>query len=248
MRLQSITGLFLILLSQWTTSTNAFVLPMATAPPRTTRLPFSSVSSSPGSAYSKQHRQHASRLFALPDMGTMKAGEMRTELESYGISTKSFLEKRDFVKALEEARAAGKEPKKQPETKTNGEQKQAKKEPANGNKKESSAGGAASRAERLQQEMAKAKGMKVGDLKKELEARGVSTKSFFEKTEFVKAYAEAIVDGKAGKAGGSSAGKAGTASPEEKYDSSYRDVSMRKMDTQDPRLLQGTVIDVKTKR
>jgi hypothetical protein len=143
-------------------------------------------------------------------MANHEGGEMRIELESYGISTKSFLEKRDFVKALEEARAAGKEPKKQPETKTNGEQKQpggktngeqkqAKKEPANG-KKESSAGGA-SRAERLKQEMEKAKGMKVGDLKKELEGRGVSTKSFFEKTEFVKAYAEAIVDGKSGKAG-----------------------------------------------
>jgi hypothetical protein len=178
-------------------------------------------------------------------MATMKAGEMRTELESYGISTKSFLEKRDFVKALEEARAAGKKPKKQPETKVNGEQKQAKKETANG-KKESSAGGA-SRAERLQKEMEKAKGMKVGDLKKELEARGVSTKSFFEKTEFVKAYAEAIVDGKAGKAG-SRSGSTASPEPEEKYDSSYRDVSMRKMDKQDPRLLQGSVIDVKTGR
>jgi hypothetical protein len=241
MRLQSITGLFLILLAQWTISTSAFV-PIVTPPRTTTRLPFSSVSLTGWSdgGYSK-HRQHASRLFALPDMATMKAGEMRTELESYGISTKSFLEKRDFVKALEEARAAGKEPKKQPETKVNGEQKQAKKEPANG-KKESSSGGA-SRAERIKQEMEKAKGMKVGDLKKELEGRGVSTKSFFEKTEFVKAYAEAIVDGKAGSKGSS------TSSPEEEYDSSYRDVSMRKMDTQDPRLLQGSkVIDVKASR
>jgi hypothetical protein len=184
-------------------------------------------------------------------MASMKAGEMRTELESYGISTKSFLEKRDFVKALEEARAAGKEPKKQPETKTNGEQKQAKKEPASGKKepakekKESASG--ASRTERLQQEMEKAKGMKVGDLKKELEGRGVSTKSFFEKTEFVKAYAEAIVDGKTGKAG-SKGGRTATPEPEEEYDSSYRDVSMRKMDTADPRLLQGTVIDVTTRR
>jgi hypothetical protein len=41
--------------------------------------------------------------------------------------------------------------------------------------------------------------MKVVHLKKELEARGVSTKSF-EKTEFVKAYAEAI-GRKVGKAG-----------------------------------------------
>jgi hypothetical protein len=176
-------------------------------------------------------------------MATMKAGEMRTELESYGISTKSFLEKRDFVKALEEARAAGKAPQKQPET--NGEQKQAKKEPAKG-KKESSSGGA-SRAERLQKEMEKAKGMKVGDLRKELEARGVSTKSFFEKTEFVKAYAEAIVDGKGSSSGGSSGGSSGSTSSreEEVFDSSYREVSVRKMDKSDPRLLQGSkVIDV----
>lgn len=178
---------------------------------------------------------------------------MRTELESYGISTKSFLEKRDFIKALEEARAAGKKPKKTPETKVNGEQEtkvngeqqQAKKQPAK--EKKGSASGA-SRAERLQQEIEKAKGMKVGDLRKELEARGVSTKSFFEKTEFVKAYAEAVVDGKSGSKAGSSGGSRTSSPPEEEFDSSYRDVSVKKMDKKDPRLLQGTVIDVKTKR
>jgi hypothetical protein len=168
----------------------------------------------------------------------MKAGEMRTELESYGIGTKSFLEKRDFVKALEEARAAGKEPKKKQETKVNGEQQQAKqqqakKQPANGK-----ADPGASRAERLQQEMEKAKYMKVGELKKELQARGVSTKSFFEKTEFVKAYAEAVVDGKYAPSGSRGS------SPDEEFDPSYRDVAMLKMDARDPRLLQGKVIDV----
>jgi hypothetical protein len=234
----------MILLSHWSTSTSDAFVPILTSP-RTTRLPFSSVST-PGSAYGySNHRQHASRLFALPDIASMKAGEMRTELESYGISTKSFLEKRDFVKALEEARAAGKEPKKQQETKVNGEPKQTKnqKQPANG---KTDAG--ASRAERLKQEMEKAKGMKVGDLKKELEARGVSTKSFFEKTEFVKAYAESVVDGKKD---GKKTSPNGWNSPEEdisQFDSSYRDVSMRKMDKQDPRLLQGKVIDVTTKR
>eukprot|EP00957_Ditylum_brightwellii_P051110 3875138-Ditylum_brightwellii.AAC.1 len=36
--------------------------------------------------------------------------------------------------------------------------------------------------------------MKASELKKELEERGISTKSFFEKSEFVKALAEARVD------------------------------------------------------
>jgi hypothetical protein len=179
-------------------------------------------------------------------MATMKAGEMRIELESYGISTKSFLEKRDFVKALEEARTAGLKPKKakQEEPKANGkeEKKQAKKEPANGKKDAGKKDAGASRAERLQEEMEKAKAMKVGDLKKELLARGISVKSFFEKTEFVKAYAEAVVDGKSSPGGGSSP------EAEEEFDPSYRDVAMKKMDTQDPRLLQGTVIDVTGKR
>ena len=34
---------------------------------------------------------------SLPDISGMKAGEMRKELESYGISTKSFFEKKEFV-------------------------------------------------------------------------------------------------------------------------------------------------------
>ncbi len=42
--------------------------------------------------------------------------------------------------------------------------------------------------------MQKCQSMKATDLKKELEERGVSTKSLFEKTEFVKAVAEARVD------------------------------------------------------
>jgi hypothetical protein len=172
----------------------------------------------------------------------MKVGGMRKELESYGISTKSFLEKRELVQALEKARAAGTKPKKEQETTVNGDQKQEKpkqekKQPANGKSEPG-----ASRAERLQQEMEKANGMKVLDLRKALEARGVSTKSFFEKTEFVKAYAEAVVDGKTG------GGGSGSQEAEEEFDESYRDVTMLKMDARDPRLLQGTLIDVKASR
>jgi hypothetical protein len=52
------------------------------------------------------------------------------------------------------------------------------------------------------------KAMKSSELKQELQARGISTKSFFEKSEFVKALAAAMVDGVLPKTGNS----AGTAS------------------------------------
>jgi hypothetical protein len=42
---------------------------------------------------------------AMPDISTMKAMEMKAELESYGISTKSLFDKRDFEQALMEARS-----------------------------------------------------------------------------------------------------------------------------------------------
>jgi hypothetical protein len=94
-----------------------------------------------------------------------------------------------------------------------------------------------SRDERIRDEMKKVESMKVGELKKELEARGVSTRSFFEKSEFVRAYAEAIVDGTTKSAGTKS-------QKEEERDPTYRDVVVQKMNGRDPRMLQGTIIDV----
>mmetsp|Transcript_67553 Transcript_67553/g.195306 ORF Transcript_67553/g.195306 Transcript_67553/m.195306 type:complete len:128 (+) Transcript_67553:246-629(+) len=56
-------------------------------------------------------RFSAVRLFAeLPDIEKMKAGEMKKELESYGIPTKAMLEKSEFIEALKKARAEGKKP------------------------------------------------------------------------------------------------------------------------------------------
>ncbi|KAG7351639.1 hypothetical protein IV203_028409 [Nitzschia inconspicua] len=40
----------------------------------------------------------------MPDISEMKAGEMKNELESYGINTKTMFDKRDFEAALMEAR------------------------------------------------------------------------------------------------------------------------------------------------
>mmetsp|Transcript_21578 Transcript_21578/g.31504 ORF Transcript_21578/g.31504 Transcript_21578/m.31504 type:complete len:217 (-) Transcript_21578:96-746(-) len=142
---------------------------------------------------------------ALPDAASMRASELRKELQAYGISTKSFFEKYELVNAVNKARAEGKTPKDSGNSSSGG----------------TSAGGA-SRSERLKKEIEKCKTMRVAELRKELQSFGISTKSFFEKSEFVRALAEVRVDG--AKKEGASAGKS-----EEPYDPSYRDVVMRKM-------------------
>lgn len=173
-------------------------------------------------------------LFALKDISSMKASEMRAELETYGISTKSFFEKSEFAEALGKARAEGKTPVKDPPKSTKS------KSTASAS---ASASDSVSREEKLAQEMAKIQSMKVGDIKKELASLGISTKSFFEKYEFVKALAEARVDGtkKSGKSGSQ-----GPVQEEEEYDPSYRDVVMQKFSAGNPMLggLSG-VIDVR---
>lgn len=154
----------------------------------------------------------------LPDIASMKAGEMRKELESYGISTKSFLEKKDFAEALEKARAEGRKP-------ING-----------GSSAPNGSSDASSREDRYQHATEKARAMKTGELKRELQAMGVDCKSFFEKSEFVKAYAEAVADGK------TATGK--TPREEHPFDPSYRDVVMQKMQPRDKQIFGSTIIDV----
>ena len=149
----------------------------------------------------------------------MRIGEMKQELESYGISTKLFLEKNEFVKAIEAARAEGKKatkPKKE-QTKTVSEDKK-------------------SRKIRLEEEIENCKSMKVPDLKKELASYGISTKSFFEKSEFVKACAKARVDG---------IKDSNTKKQEEQYDPTYRDVKMKKMGSATQMLDGRSIIDVR---
>lgn len=121
----------------------------------------------------------------LPEASSMRVGELKKELESYGMSSKIYLEKSELVEAVEKARAEGKKPRSTSSAST-----------------ESSSSSAESREERLAKEMENCKAMKAGELKKELESYGISTSSFFEKSEFVKACAEARVDGKK-KTGGS---------------------------------------------
>ena len=123
----------------------------------------------------------------LPEIETMRAGEIKRELESYGLDTKKYLEKSELVQALTQARADG----------------LTSSESSNDNEsttttttaKESEEESAESRQERLQQEIANCQGLKAAELKQELQERGVSTAALFEKSELVQALAEARVNG-----------------------------------------------------
>lgn len=192
----------------------------------------------------------SSRLYALPEIGDMKVGDIRQELESYGISTRTFLEKKEFTVALEQARREGKTPVDSGKPKSNGTTDPSKESSGSKKSEEKSASSAKadadeegpSKADRIRLETEKAKAMKVSDLKKKLNDMGISTKSFFEKSEFIKAYAEAMVNGPKTSADGSPA-----AAQDEPYDSTYRDVAMQKFGSTDQRMLSGTVIDIRLK-
>jgi hypothetical protein len=123
----------------------------------------------------------------------MRAGELKKELESYGISTVAFLEKSELVEALEKARSEGLKPKS--EEKKKKKRRDDSDEPSTRSESSSTVTDERPREERLKEERENCKQMKAGELKKELEERGISTRSFFEKSEFVQAVAEARVDG-----------------------------------------------------
>ena len=132
------------------------------------------------------------RLFSSNAVEEMRAGEIKKELESYGISTKSFLEKEELVNALLQARAEGKTPK---ASEASTPSSSSTSSSSSSSTTSSSSSSAKSRDDRLAEEMEACKAMKAGALKKELEDMGISTKSFFEKAEFIKALAVARVDG-----------------------------------------------------
>jgi len=57
------------------------------------------------SSFSQKKAPSSTKLFyTMPDVTSMKATEMRQELESYGISTQTLFDKREFEQALIEAR------------------------------------------------------------------------------------------------------------------------------------------------
>jgi hypothetical protein len=156
----------------------------------------------------------------------MRAGELKKELESYGINTKSFLEKKELVAALQQARADGLQPIKTTTTNT------AETAGSSSSSSSSSSYSTLSREERLAQEVAKLQEMKATDMKKELQERGVSTKALFEKYEFVQALAAARVDGVTRSSSSSGSGAAG--SGEEGY-AEYKQVEVLTDDSAGPR-------------
>jgi len=129
----------------------------------------------------------------------MRVGELKKELESYGMSTKSYFEKSELVTAVEQARAEGKTPASSSASTSSSSS-------SSSPSASSESSDSSSREERLVEEMAKCQAMKASELKKELQTYGIPTASFFEKSEFVKAVAEARVDGvaKQSSGGGSS--------------------------------------------
>lgn len=136
------------------------------------------------------------------EIKSMRVGAIKQELESYGISTRTFLEKSELVDALITARKEGKEPiSTQTTTSTTSSSSSSNTSSATETSSSTSTTTTATptnpeeRQQRIKEEQEKCKGMKVGELKSELESLGVSTKSFFEKSEFVRALAEARVDG-----------------------------------------------------
>ena len=186
------------------------------------------------------------------EISSMRVKEIRQELESYGIPTKSFFEKGEMVDALVKARLEGKSP---IDTGANGDGNGATDTSSSGsNSAGSTSSGSSStstsgkdRTERIAKEMEKCKKMKVGELKKELESYGVSTKSYFEKSEFVRAVAEARVDGppKKSSSSGSSSSSSSSSAREEPRDPSYRDVVVTKFTGNMAQL--GRVLDVRAR-
>lgn len=152
------------------------------------------------------------------EISSMRIGELKKELELLGISTKAMLEKKELVEALAKARVEGRQPV----------------SPSSSSSASSSTSkSAASRADKIAAEMETLRSMSVGDMRKELQSLEIPTKSFFEKSEFIRALAEARVDGAKFKSG---------FQQEENFDPSYRDVSVSKMNERGVR--GGTTIDV----
>lgn len=143
------------------------------------------------------HIQRPNRLYSTADVESeiksMRAGAIKQELESYGISTKSFLEKDELVDALLLARKEGKTPVASSSS-TTSRATETSSSPTS-TVDSSTSLSPEERQEKLNQELEICRSMKVSDLKAELESFGMSTASYFEKSEFVRAVAQARVDG-----------------------------------------------------
>jgi hypothetical protein len=168
----------------------------------------------------------------LADPQNMRAADIKKELESYGIGTKSFLEKSELVNALVDARSRGLRPRQQQQVSTSTSASPSSPPPTGSPK----ARDGRSREERIAEEMAKCRSMKASELKQELKDRGVPNGSFLEKSDFVRAVAEARVDGVVAQRGSSSS----SSSSEEGY-AEYKNVEVLTDDASGPRKKQEDV-------
>jgi len=111
---------------------------------------------------------------SAPGVSTMKVGELKKELEARGIATGAFLEKREMAEALE---------KKQQEEEATARIKQTTATPAT----TTTAIPMEERNLNKNEPLPDVSSMRVSALKKELEARGITTEAFLEKSEMAAA-------------------------------------------------------------
>mmetsp|Transcript_18598 Transcript_18598/g.34454 ORF Transcript_18598/g.34454 Transcript_18598/m.34454 type:complete len:271 (+) Transcript_18598:5027-5839(+) len=186
-------------------------------------------------------------------LSTMRIQDIRNELESYGVSTKSFFEKSELVEALTKARKEEKIPidnwGTEDTASTNIDESSRSSGPVDNGDNTSTKNGwfhnmvdhfsngdsnrssGPSTKERIEQERKKCKKLKVKELKKELESYGVSTKSYFEKSEFERAVAETRVNGTKKPPPSNERYGARSTTAKEPWDPSYRDVVVTTFDS-----------------
>lgn len=132
-------------------------------------------------SYRKINNELLSASSTLDDIDGLTADEIRQELQSYDIDTRSYFDKSELVAALRMARyerrsfSANDDADLSPET-------------SNGGAPSSSS--PTSREEEIRRKMEQYKSLSVSELKSRLQELGVSTKAFFEKSDFVRALAE----------------------------------------------------------
>ncbi|KAL3924770.1 MAG: hypothetical protein SGARI_005970, partial [Bacillariaceae sp.] len=197
----------------------------------------------------------------LPDVSEMRAGEMKQELESYGVSTKSMFDKAEFEKSLLEARfeqaTLGVDEIKErinngSETATTDSDTKRKTTWGKPRTERTKAQESSAKDETKQKfDNAFQEGMakKISELKQELKDRGVSTSAFFEKVDMAKAYAESIADNvfnnkKSTKKNGANGASSQRSQRTEAFDPSYRDVNVEPFNAGLTILPGETVIDI----
>jgi predicted HTH domain antitoxin len=201
----------------------------------------------------------------LLDLSDMKASDMKKELESYGVSTKSLFDKAEIEKALRKERdnqekegvesikdrinlGADSTSTKQTEKHTGWGGPR----PERATKRDKWAPQASTTNTgnaKYDNAFQEGLNMKISELKQELRDRGISTSAFFEKVDMAKAYAQAIVDNIFKKRNGEGSKATGTRDQtgsyrSESYDPSYRDVTVERFNAGLTILPGDTVIDI----